>query len=112
MNDDNIIKEGYCLVVKNFVAYCVPFKTRQVDIYINSSNFYETIKYTVELPNGEEKIFDERELKYTEEQIQEFCKTQNDANKDTIEFWNTCGISTLLNYKAFEDESISSKWNR
>ncbi|MFQ9515312.1 MAG: hypothetical protein ACLRZ9_05750 [Eubacterium sp.] len=41
-------KNGYCIIVRNFYAAVVPFRTVDVEYSYNAVPFY-----TVELPNGE-----------------------------------------------------------
>lgn len=41
------IKSGYCMMIQEFQAYCVPFATVGVEYAVNTVPLY-----TIELPNG------------------------------------------------------------
>ncbi len=88
------IKNGYCIIVRNFYAAVVPFATVGVEFG------YKTVPvYTVELPNGEEEEFNETELKYSKEELEKRCRELNEKMKDDREFWHTKGLPALHRYE-------------
>lgn len=52
-----MIKQGYCMIINNFKAYCLEFKTISVEYAKDTVPYYR-----VELENGEQEEFNESEL--------------------------------------------------
>ena len=80
MESDGIIKSGYCMVVRDFWAECVPFETVMVYDEINTIPFYE-----VELPNGVHEEYNEPDLRHTKEEVENFCNIFNEEHKEDRE---------------------------
>lgn len=90
------IKSGYCMVIQDFQAYCVPFTTVGVEYAENTVPVY-----TVEFPNGREQEFNETELKYTKEEIKELCVKKNKEMAERREDWLLNGLPAIRRFQSF-----------
>lgn len=89
------IKIGYCMIIQDFQAYCVPFTTVGVEYA------YMTVPvYTAELPNGRKEEFNETELKYTKEKVEEMCRKKNKEMKELRKDWLLNGLPAIRRYEA------------
>lgn len=88
------IKSGYCIVTVDFYAYCVPFTTVNVEYAVNTVPWY-----TVKLPSGNEIGFNETQLMYTKEEVEEMCRKQNEEMKEMREDWLLNGLPATRRYE-------------
>lgn len=88
------IKSGYCMIIRDFTAYCVPFATVSVEYAQNTVPWYE-----VELPDGSKEGFNETDLKYTKEEIEELCKKKNKEMEERRNDWFSNALPALERYK-------------
>lgn len=91
---ERIIESGFCIVVRDFMAYVVPFKTKRV------WHAYQTIPwYEVELPNGDVMEFNEPDLFTNKDKADKRCHEMNLRMRDDREFWISKGISALRRFE-------------
>ena len=91
----DIIKNGYCVVVQDFRAYCVPFITVGF-----GCGYMEVPTYKVELPNGKEMEFSETELKYTKEEVEKICEKLNKKMEKDRKIWLLHGLPAIRRYES------------
>lgn len=91
---DKPIETGFCIVVHDFMAYVVPFRTVRVEYA------YQTIPwYEVELPNGDVEGFNETDLFTDRDKADKQCEGMNLRMKEDREFWISEGIPTLRRFE-------------
>lgn len=89
------IKSGYCMIIQDFKAYCVPFTTVGIECA------YMTVPmYTVELPNGRKEEFSETELKRTKEEVEELCKKKNKEMENLRKDWFENALPAIKKFEA------------
>lgn len=88
------IKNGYCMAIYEFTAYCVPFETIEVEFSIDTVPLY-----TVKFPNGELREYNEFDLKYTKEQVEKMCVEMNEKLKGKRKYWFEKCIPTIKRYE-------------
>lgn len=89
------IKNGYCMIIQDFQAYCVPFTTIGVEYAIDTVPLY-----TVELPNGRKREFNETELKYTKQEIEEMCEKKNTEMESIRNDWLLNGLPAIRRFES------------
>lgn len=88
------IESGFCIVVQDFMAYVVPFRTVRV------WHAYQTIPlYEVKLPNGDVEEFNETDLFIDKDEADKKCQELNLIMKNDREFWISKGIPTLRRFE-------------
>lgn len=83
-------KSGYCIIIRDFTAYTVPFKTINVEYAVNTIPWYK-----IELPNGEIEGFNETDLIHSKEECEKMCKKLNKEMEKDREFWFSEGLHAL-----------------
>ena len=91
----DFIKSGYCMIIQDFQAYCVPFETVGIEYAVNTVPVY-----TIELPNGRKKEFNETELKYTKEEIEELCEKKNREMAEYNKDWLLSGLPAIRRFES------------
>lgn len=89
-NDAKMITSGYCIIIRDFTAYTVPFKTINVEYAVNTIPWYK-----IELPNGEIEGFNETDLIHSKEECEKMCKKLNKEMEKDREFWFSEGLHAL-----------------
>lgn len=89
------IKNGYCMIIQDFQACCVPFETVGVEYAVNTVPVY-----IVELPNGRREEFSETELKHTKEEIEELCKKKNREMAERRKDWLLNGLPEIRRFES------------
>ena len=72
-----MIETGYCVIVRDFYARCVPFETVSVHYEKNTIPWYR-----IKLPNGEIEEFNEPDLSHSKEEIEQICEGLNGKMKE------------------------------
>ena len=91
---DRPIESGFCIVVHDFLAYVVPFRTVRVQYA------YQTVPlYEVELPNGDIEEFNEFDLFTDKAKAEMECKKMNKRMKEKREFWLSEGIPVIRRFE-------------
>lgn len=89
------IKSGYCMIIQDFQAYCVPFITIGIECA------YMTVPmYTVKLPNGRKEEFSETELQRTKEQVEELREKKNKEMEKFRKDWLLNGLPSIRRYES------------
>lgn len=91
----DFIKNGYCVVVQDFRAYCVPFTTVSV-----GCGYMEVPTYKVELPNGKEMEFNETELTHSKEEVEKMCEKLNKEMEEDRKIWLMHGLPAIRKYES------------
>lgn len=84
------------MIIHDFFAYSVPFKT------VGISYAYQEIPiYEVELPNGSVEEFYEADLLHSEEELKRMCDEKNKEMEKDREFWFSIGIPAIRRFERF-----------
>ena len=90
----NTISSGFCIVVHDFMAYVVPFRTARV------SYAYQTIPwYEVKTSNGDIEGFNEFDLFTDKAKAERECKKMNKRMKEKREFWLSEGLPAIRGFE-------------
>lgn len=84
------LESGFCIVVHDFTAYVVPFKTVGISFCINTIPVY-----TVELPNGDREEFNEFDLFTDKVKADMECNKMNERMKEERESWFSEGLPAI-----------------
>ena len=88
------LASGLCIVVHDFTAYVVPFKTVGIEFCINTIPIY-----TVELPNGDREEFNEFDLFTDKDKADTECRKLNEKMKKKREFWFSEGVPAIRRFE-------------
>lgn len=91
-----MIESGFCIVVYDFMAYVVPFRTVRVEYAYKTIPWYE-----VELPNGNIEGFNEFDLFIDKEKADKQCDELNLRMKEKREFWISECLPAIRRFERF-----------
>ena len=88
------IESGFCIVVYDFMAYVVPFKTLSIGYAMDSIP-----QYVVELPNGTQEQFNETDLFIDKAKADKQCEKMNLRMKEYRESWLSEGLPAIRRFE-------------
>lgn len=91
----DFVENGYCMIIQDFQAYCVPFTTVGVEYAKDTVPWY-----TVELPNGRKEEFNETDLRYSKDEVEKMCDKKNTEMENIRKDWLLNGLPAIRRFES------------